>query len=78
MHRLLLIIAHPEAINQHTRFVQSNMNRLFKELNETKNALTTQISTLQGKLKSLQDNLSKDDANISNLTKNNNISFFFL
>lgn len=29
--RLLFIIAHPEATNAHTRFVESNLNRLFDE-----------------------------------------------
>ncbi|MDE1238065.1 succinylglutamate desuccinylase [Vibrio aestuarianus] len=28
-HRCLFIIAHPQATNQHTRFVQENLNRLF-------------------------------------------------
>lgn len=36
-HRLLLIIAHPEAINAHTRFIDENMNRLFKGHNEERN-----------------------------------------
>lgn len=36
-HRLLLIIAHPEAINAHTRFVTENMNRLFKAQNDARN-----------------------------------------
>jgi len=36
-HRLLLIIAHPEAINAHTRFIDENMNRLFKGGNEERN-----------------------------------------
>ena len=36
-HRLLLIIAHPEAINQHTRFIDENMNRLFREYNPERN-----------------------------------------
>lgn len=30
-HRCLFIIAHPEATNQHTRFVEENLNRLFDE-----------------------------------------------
>ena len=29
--RCLFIIAHPEAINQHTRFIETNLNRLFDE-----------------------------------------------
>lgn len=36
-HRLLLIIAHPEAINAHTRFIEENMNRLFKGRNDERN-----------------------------------------
>ncbi|WP_260258375.1 succinylglutamate desuccinylase [Vibrio intestinalis] len=30
-HRLLFIIAHPEATNAHTRYIQTNLNRLFDE-----------------------------------------------
>ena len=37
VHRLLLIIAHPEAINQQTRFIKENMNRLFREHNPERN-----------------------------------------
>lgn len=33
VHRLLLIIAHPHAINQSTRFIDENMNRLFQGIN---------------------------------------------
>ncbi|WP_036819918.1 succinylglutamate desuccinylase, partial [Photobacterium sanctipauli] len=36
-HRLLLIIAHPDAINNHTRFIEENMNRLFKGRNQARN-----------------------------------------
>lgn len=37
VHRLLLIIAHPEAINNKTRFIDENMNRLFKIRNPERN-----------------------------------------
>ena len=37
VHRLLLIIAHPEAINNKTRFIDENMNRLFKVRNQERN-----------------------------------------
>ncbi|WP_061012145.1 succinylglutamate desuccinylase [Photobacterium leiognathi] len=37
VHRLLLIIAHPEAINHKTRFIEENMNRLFKVRNSERN-----------------------------------------
>ncbi|MDA0147646.1 succinylglutamate desuccinylase [Vibrio sp. LaRot3] len=30
-HRLLFIIAHPEATNAHTRYIQTNLNRLFDD-----------------------------------------------
>ncbi|MCW8336571.1 succinylglutamate desuccinylase [Vibrio paucivorans] len=30
-HRCLFIIAHPEATNQHTRFIEENLNRLFDD-----------------------------------------------
>ncbi|AQM19414.1 MULTISPECIES: succinylglutamate desuccinylase [Vibrio] len=30
-HRCLFIVAHPQATNQHTRFVQENLNRLFDD-----------------------------------------------
>ena len=36
-HRLLLVIAHPDAINAHTRFIEENMNRLFKDSNDERN-----------------------------------------
>lgn len=36
-HRLLLIIAHPQAINMHTRFIDENMNRLFATRNDDAN-----------------------------------------
>ncbi|MFD2176666.1 succinylglutamate desuccinylase [Veronia pacifica] len=35
--RLLLIIAHPQAILAHTRFIEENLNRLFNGINEEKN-----------------------------------------
>ncbi|CEO39520.1 succinylglutamate desuccinylase [Photobacterium kishitanii] len=37
VHRLLLIIAHPEAINHQQRFMAENMNRLFQVRNFEKN-----------------------------------------
>lgn len=36
-HRILLIIGHPEAINAQTRYIDENMNRLFKGHNEERN-----------------------------------------
>ncbi|MGF1704165.1 succinylglutamate desuccinylase [Photobacterium makurazakiensis] len=36
-HRLLLIIAHPKAIINKTRFIDENMNRLFQTRNEERN-----------------------------------------
>ncbi|MEJ2762912.1 succinylglutamate desuccinylase [Photobacterium sp. MCCC 1A19761] len=46
-HRLLLIIAHPEAINAHTRFVTENMNRLFKAQNDARNVDCITANALQ-------------------------------
>ncbi|MGF1729935.1 succinylglutamate desuccinylase [Photobacterium kasasachensis] len=46
-HRLLLIIAHPEAINAHTRFIDENMNRLFKGYNEERNIDSITANQLQ-------------------------------
>lgn len=37
MHRLLLIIAHPEAVNYQQRFMTENMNRLFQVRNPERN-----------------------------------------
>jgi succinylglutamate desuccinylase len=37
VHRLLLIIAHPHAINQQARFIDENMNRLFQGINPERN-----------------------------------------
>lgn len=37
VHRLLLVIAHPEAINHNRRFISENMNRLFEVRNPERN-----------------------------------------
>ncbi len=34
---VMLVIGHPDAINAHTRFLKENMNRLFKQENDTAN-----------------------------------------
>lgn len=50
-HRILLIIAHPEAVNAHTRFIQENMNRLFKGHNDERNvdcAVANQLQKVVG------------------------------
>lgn len=36
-HRLLVMIAHPTAINNQTRFIEENLNRLFQVKNEPRN-----------------------------------------
>jgi succinylglutamate desuccinylase len=46
-HRLLLIISHPEAINRHTRFIEENMNRLFREYNPERNVDCVAANRLQ-------------------------------
>ena len=47
VHRLLIIIGHPEAINLHRRFVDENMNRLFKAENPATNSDCIRANTLQ-------------------------------
>ncbi|PSW06010.1 succinylglutamate desuccinylase [Photobacterium lipolyticum] len=46
-HRLLLIIAHPAAINAHTRFIVENMNRLFAARNDDSNVDRVMANQLQ-------------------------------
>ncbi|MGF1760735.1 succinylglutamate desuccinylase [Photobacterium sagamiensis] len=46
-HRLLLIIAHPQAINAHTRFIDENMNRLFAARNDDANVDRVVANQLQ-------------------------------
>ncbi|WP_261858115.1 succinylglutamate desuccinylase [Photobacterium sanguinicancri] len=46
-HRLLFIIAHPEATLAHTRFIAENMNRLFAHRNEPNNIDRKIANTLQ-------------------------------
>ncbi|MCW8329802.1 succinylglutamate desuccinylase [Photobacterium sp. SDRW27] len=52
VHRLLLIIAHPEAINAHTRFIDENMNRLFNGHNEERNVDCIVANQLQAAVNS--------------------------
>lgn len=47
VHRLLVIIGHPEAINQHRRYVDENMNRLFKAHNLATNPDCIRANELQ-------------------------------
>ncbi|MEC6814231.1 succinylglutamate desuccinylase [Photobacterium toruni] len=47
IHRLLLIIAHPEAINCQQRFMTENLNRLFQVRNSEKNNECTIANALQ-------------------------------
>ncbi|EAS45143.1 succinylglutamate desuccinylase [Photobacterium profundum] len=47
VHRLLLIIGHPQAINVHTRFIEENMNRLFSERNDETNIDRINANQLQ-------------------------------
>lgn len=47
VHRLLVIIGHPEAINLHRRFVDENMNRLFRASNDTSNPDCIRANQLQ-------------------------------
>ncbi|WP_052260738.1 succinylglutamate desuccinylase [Photobacterium gaetbulicola] len=51
-HRLLVIIGHPEAINRHRRYVDENMNRLFKAENPATNPDCIRANTLQSAVKS--------------------------
>ncbi|MDX1300753.1 succinylglutamate desuccinylase [Photobacterium sp.] len=46
-HRLLLIIAHPQAINAHKRFITENMNRLFADRNDDSNVDRVMANQLQ-------------------------------
>ena len=54
-HRLLLIIAHPEAINHHTRFIEENMNRLFREYNPERNVDCIAANRLQDAVNAFYD-----------------------
>ena len=47
VHRLLLIIAHPEAINHQQRFMAENMNRLFQVRNPERNNECCVANSLQ-------------------------------
>ncbi|CZF78944.1 Succinylglutamate desuccinylase [Grimontia celer] len=45
--RLLLIIAHPDAIHAHTRFIEENLNRLFADTNPLRNKECELANNLQ-------------------------------
>ncbi|MGF1687478.1 succinylglutamate desuccinylase [Photobacterium japonica] len=50
-HRLLLIIGHPAAIGCHQRFIDENMNRLFKQPNPATTPDAQRANTLQSVLR---------------------------
>ena len=50
-HRLLLIIGHPAAIGCHQRFIEENMNRLFKQTNPDTTPDAQRANTLQAVLR---------------------------
>lgn len=60
-HRLLLIIGHPEAIVRHQRFIDENMNRLFKQMNDESNPDTVRANTLQALLRGFYASACFDD-----------------
>ena len=60
-HRLLVIIGHPEAINLHRRFVDENMNRLFKVENPATNPDCIRANKLQIAVKDFFQQGEKDE-----------------
>ncbi|MBC7005130.1 succinylglutamate desuccinylase [Photobacterium sp. BZF1] len=61
VHRILVIIGHPEAINLHRRFVDENMNRLFKVENPATNPDCIRANRLQVAVKDFFQQGEKDE-----------------
>ncbi|WP_407333148.1 succinylglutamate desuccinylase [Enterovibrio sp. 27052020O] len=59
--RTLFIIAHPDAIHAHTRFIEENLNRLFAGVNPDRNAECQLANRLQGHVSQFFANANESD-----------------